>query len=299
MTRIAIATAADFPNLDEDGDVLLAALRERDADAEPAVWTDSSVDWSSYDLVVVRSTWDYAPRRDEFVAWAHRVGGLTRLANPAAVIEWNTDKTYLRALAECGLPVVPTDWLVPGDVFVPPVDGEYVVKPAISAGSQDTNRYVAGDHDEVAKAHVDRLLAAGRTVMVQPYVSAVDTAGETALLFMGGQYSHAIRKGPLLTPAMEAFEGHYLEEQIEAREPSDVERLLGERVLDTLATVAPVGRDQLTYARVDLLPGADGEPLLIELELAEPSMFLVESADGGEKAAARFADAILATATHG
>lgn len=299
MTRIAIATAADFPDLDEDGDVLLAALRDRDADAQPAVWTDSSVDWSSYDLVVVRSTWDYAPRRDEFVAWAHRVAGLTRLANPAAAIEWNTDKTYLRALAESGVPVVPTDWLVPGDVFAPPVDGEYVVKPAISAGSQDTNRYEAGTHDEVAAAHVERLLADGRTVMVQPYVSAVDTAGETGLLFMGGNYSHAIRKGPLLTPAMAAFEGHFLQEQIEAREPSDSERLLGEQVLDALATVAPVGRGALTYARVDLLPGPDGAPVLIELELAEPSMFLVESADGGQKAAARFADAILATAAHG
>jgi len=292
--RVALATASAFPELDEDGPVLLAALAERGVVAEPAVWTDPAVDWGTYDLVVVRSTWDYAPRRDEFLAWARRVESATRLANAADVIEWNTDKVYLRALEKAGLPVVATDWLVPGDTFVPPVQGEYVVKPSVSAGSKDTNRFRAGEHDELAVAHAAAILASGRTVMVQPYLHEVDTAGETALLYFAGTFSHAIRKGPLLTAAMGAVDGPYAEETITTREPAAVEHAAAGRVLDALASVAPADRADLLYARVDLVPDHDGEPVLLELELTEPSMFLLDDGVQGAQAAARFADAIAA-----
>jgi hypothetical protein len=292
--RIAIATAAEFPDLDEDGPTLLGALAGRDLTAEPAVWTDPDVDWSAYDLVVVRCTWDYHARRDEFVDWAHRVADVTRIANPATVLAWNTDKTYLRALHGAGLAVVPTDWLEPGDVFAVPEVGEYVVKPAISAGSRDTNRYQVGDHDEVAVTHAGALLAAGRTVMVQPYLAQVDTHGETAMFFFGGEYSHAVRKGPLLTPAMELVSAAYKPETIEPREPSGAEREAAEQVLDALAHVGPVARDGLLYARVDLVPGPDGTPTLLELELTEPSMFLVHDGARGAESGPRFAAAIEA-----
>jgi hypothetical protein len=291
-TRIALATSAEFADLDEDGPALLDALSRLGLAGEAAVWTDPRVDWPAYDLVVVRSTWDYHHRRDEFVAWAQRVADVTRLANPAPVIGWNTDKTYLRALAGAGLSVVPTEWLEPGDEPAVPDGGEYVVKPAVSAGSKDTNRYSAGDHDELAVAHAAALLAAGRTVMVQPYLSAVDTYGETALLFFGGAFSHAIRKGPLLTPAMEPVAGAYKEETIEPRDPSPAEREVAEQVLDALLDVSPAGRDDLVYARVDLVPDPDGTPTLLELELTEPSMFLVHDRADGAEAAGRFAAAI-------
>jgi hypothetical protein len=295
-TRIALATAAEFADLDEDAPALLAALSRLGLAGEAAVWTDPRIDWSAYDLVVVRSTWDYHHRRDEFVAWAERVAAVTRLANPAPVVRWNTDKTYLRALAGAGLPVVPTEWLEPGDDFVVPEHGEYVVKPAVSAGSKDTNRYGAGDHDELAVAHVRALLAAGRTVMVQPYLDAVDTAGETALLYVGDELSHAVRKGPLLTPAMEPVAGAYKEEEILPREPGPVERAVSEQVLDALAGVCPAGRADLLFARVDLVPGSDGQPVLLELELTEPSLFLVHDGADGADAAARFAAAIAKAA---
>jgi hypothetical protein len=290
--RIALATAAEFADLDEDGPALIEALSQLGIAAEPAVWTDPRVDWSAYDLVVVRSTWDYFYRRDEFLAWADRVATTTRLANPAPVLGWNTDKTYLQALTEAGLPVVPTTWLAPGDPVTVPERGEYVVKPAVSAGSKDTNRYVAGEHDDVAVAHTGALLAAGRTVMVQPYLDAVDTAGETALLYLGDRLSHAIRKAPLLTPGMEPVEGPYKEETITPREPSAAERAVAEQVLDALSDVAPHGRDGLLYARVDLVPGADGAPVLLELELTEPSLFLGYGGESGGGAARRFAAAI-------
>jgi hypothetical protein len=286
--RIALATAAEFPDLDEDGPVLLAALQRLGLSAEPAVWTDEAVDWSSYDVVVVRCTWDYFRRRDEFLAWAERVESVTRLANSAAVLRWNTDKTYLAELADVGLPVVDTTWLRPGDTFVPPQQGEYVVKPAVSAGSNDTNRYVAGTHDEVATEHAARLLAQGRVVMVQPYLDQVDSAGETALLYFAGELSHAIRKAALLTPAMAELDAAYRPETITPRQPSAAERDAADRVLDTVADLRRWPREQLTYARVDLVPGPDSGPTLIELELAEPSMFLVHD----EGAADRFAAAI-------
>jgi len=293
--RIALATAAEFPDLDEDAPALLKALTEQDIQAEPAVWTDPRVDWSAYDLVVVRSTWDYQDRHAEFLDWGRQVAAVTTLANSAEVLAWNTDKTYLRTLQQAGLPVVPTDWLDPGDAFVVPEVGEYVVKPSVSAGSRDTNRYRSGDHDEVAVAHAAALLAAGRTVMVQPYLADVDTHGETAMFFFGGVFSHAVRKGPLLTPAMELVSGAYKPETIEPRDPSEAEREAAEQVLHALAQLSPASREQLVYARVDLVPGADGSPTLLELELAEPSMFLVYDGSGGTESAQRFAAAIKAT----
>lgn len=284
MTRVALATAAALPKLDEDGPLLLTALAERGLEGEPAVWDDPTVDWAGFSLVVVRSTWDYARRRTEFLEWARMVDGITRLANPLAVLEWNTDKRYLRELASTGLPIVPTTWIEPGDPGDLPTSGEYVVKPAVSAGARDTNRYRPGE-DAAASAHIERLHRQGRTVMVQPYLSAVDTRGETALLHLGGRYSHAVRKGPMLTPGDAAVEGLYREEDISPRIATGAERSVAE---DVLAAVP--GSPDLLYARVDLVPGHDGEPVLIELELTEPSLFLGHA----EAAAAQFADAIAA-----
>jgi len=289
--RIALATAAEFPDLDEDGPGLISALDRVGLAGEPAIWTDEGVDWASYAAVVVRATWDYFRRRDDFVRWADRVEAATVLANPAAVLRWNTDKTYLRQLAQAGLPVVATEWLVPGDEVRLPAEGEYVVKPAVSAGSNDTSRYVAGTHDDEARAHAELLLGQGRTVMVQPYLDDVDSAGETALLYFSGEFSHAIRKGPMLQLGMGPVEGAYRPELITPRQPSAAEHDVATRVLDTASSMLGLAPRDFLYARVDLIPGPDGTPTLLELELAEPSMFLVHD----EPAAAdRFAGAIAA-----
>lgn len=264
--RVALVTCAQFPDLDEDGPALLAALRGRAVAARPAVWDDPAVDWAAFDLAVIRSTWDYAPRRDQFVAWAESV---PRLANPAAVIRWNTDKRYLTHLSARGIPVVPTTFLAPGEPARFPPEGEFVVKPAVGAGGLDTARYRP---DERARAgeHVRELHAAGRTAMVQPYLAGVDVAGESALLYVGGHYSHSIRKDALLTGPEGEVEGLYREESISAGEPDPAEVALAEAAL----AAVPGGADQLLYARADLLPGPDGAPVLLELELTEPSLFL-------------------------
>lgn len=278
--RIALVTCAELPDLDPDDHLVIAPLADRGIEAVPAVWDDPTVDWAGFDLVVLRDPWDYVARRDEFVAWARSV---PRLLNPASVVEWNTHKGYLRELAAAGVPVVATQWLEPGDAFVVPA-GAFVIKPAISAGSKDTGLYTP-EEEALARAHVERLLADGRTVMVQPYLEAVEDAGETALLYFAGpqglRFSHAARKGPMLTGPDRGVEGLYVEEQISARVPSEAELEVGALAV----AAAPPG---LLYARVDLIRGPGDSPVLIELELTEPSLFLRTS----DAAAARFADAI-------
>src|SRR4051795_934664 len=192
--RVALVTCAEVPELDPDDRAVLEPLAARGLEAEAAVWDDPRVDWDAYDLALLRSPWDYARRRDAFVAWATSV---PRLRNPASVVEDNTDKTYLGRLAAKGVPVVATEFISPGGTWPGAPAGEYVGKPAISAGSRDTARYGPGEEGR-ARAHVDGLTSVGRTAMVQPYVASVDARGETALLFFAGAFSHAIRKGPIL-----------------------------------------------------------------------------------------------------
>ncbi|MGC4761146.1 ATP-grasp domain-containing protein [Micromonospora trifolii] len=272
--RVALVTCADLADLDPDDRLVLAPLAARGVAVQTVVWDDPDVDWSSYDLVVLRSPWDYALRRDEFVSWAATV---PRLVNPADVVRWNTDKRYLAELSAAGVPTVPTSWIGPGESWQLPAEaGEYVLKPAVSAGSQDTGRYDLADpeHRDLAAAHVRRLSEAGRVTMVQPYLRAVDTEGETALLFLAGPeglaFSHAIRKGPMLSGPDLGPDGLYKAEEITARTARPEQLVVAEQ---TLATV-PGGTRQLLYARVDLIPGPDGEPVLVELELTEPSLFI-------------------------
>jgi hypothetical protein len=288
IASCAALTTGDDADLDEP--LLLSALADAGLGADTADWADPSVDWAAADLVVVRSTWDYAPRRDEFLAWARRVEECTTLLNPAAVLEWNTDKRYLRDLAATGVPVVPTAWAERDDqvtAALDPWDGDVVVKPAVSAGARDTARH-APDAREEAAAHARRVLASGRAVMVQPYLERLDAEGETALVYVDGAYSHAFGKGAILAGGP-LGEGLYAEEELSPRTADDAQRALGDRVL-AWATERAGG--PLLYARIDLVPGADGTPQVIEVELCEPSLNLF-LADG---AAARVAAAVRARA---
>jgi hypothetical protein len=275
VARIALATAAFLPDLDEDGPELLAALAAEGLDVTVAVWSDETVDWSAFDLVVVRTTWDYFDHRDAFLAWAASV---PRLVNPAAVLEWNTDKAYLRRLAEAGIPTVPTTWLEPGDDFTPP-DHPFVVKPRISAGARDTAAYPAG-----ATSHAQSLLDAGRPVMVQPYIAEVDTVGETSVLVFEGEVSHAAGKAAILEvgrPVDNAIDSRSF---VTPREPGPAEVAMAQQVVE----LAQSWGDPLLYARVDLLPG----PVLIELEVTEPSLFLRHAPGSAQ----RFARAVARAA---
>ena len=287
-SRVALVTCDIFPDLYDDDFPLRDALRERGLTVEAVRWDDPAADWAAYDLAVLRSPWDYVPRRDDFVAWAHRV---PRLLNPADIVAWNTDKRYLDELAAAGVPVTPTTFVPPGSTWTPPAEGEWVVKPTISAGSQDTGRYHLPSQAGLAAAHVGRLSAAGRTAMVQPYLTAVDSYGETSVLCLPDAdghltYSHGVRKGPRLTGPDDGTLNPG-DDVITAREPTGAELAVAAKALEA---IAGDGAKRLLYARVDLIPGPGGEPLLVELELTEPSLFF-----GTAPAAAdRMADAIVA-----
>jgi hypothetical protein len=287
IPRIAFVTCASLPDLDPDDRLAISELRRHGCAVVPAVWDDPAVDWAAFDLAVLRTPWDYPPRREEFVTWAL---GVPQLVNPAPVVAWNTDKHYLEDLASAGVPIVPTTFVGTQARWDPPRSGEWVVKPAVGAGGRYAGRFRLDDpeHRRLAGEHVERVLSLGRQVMVQPYLAAVDRVGETGLVFLadgdGLLFSHAIRKGPMLTAPVHGTEA--LSEQISAREAAPAELAVARRALDAI----PGGPGNLLYARVDLISGPDGEPLLIELELAEPSLFLGYHPGAPEA----FADAIAA-----
>jgi glutathione synthase/RimK-type ligase-like ATP-grasp enzyme len=227
---------------------------------------------------------------DGFVDWTAHV---PRLANPPDVVRWNSDKTYLRDLADAGIAIVPTQWLEPGRPVALPIAGEFVVKPSVGAGSRGAGRFTAAA-GEAAIAHAAALHDAGRIVLLQPYLADVDTAGETALIYLAGVFSHAIRKGAMLPPgALNPLDrthqgGLYVEERISAHHATPEERAVGERVMAYLRN--RFGGDQL-YARVDLLPSPDG-PVIVELELVEPSLFLGHDAGAADRFAAVIAERV-------
>jgi len=232
------------------------------------VW-DADVDWSRYDLVVLRSTWDYAERRDAFLAWAR---SLPRVLNPVPVLEWNTDKQrYLTDLAAAGVPVVPTEFVAPGETLSPPA-GAFVVKPAISAGGRSSARFAG--RDAAAAQLVARIHSDGRTAMIQPDLGDVT---EIDLVYIDGSYSHALsRHVPL--PAAGDREVFYLDEELGPAEATARDREVAEQAL----ACSP---GEVLYGRVDLVDGA-----VLELEIAEPSLYL----GFGEGAATRLAESIAA-----
>ena len=284
MPHVLLASCAQARGLDDDEPLLLAALADAGATAAAADWTDLTVDWSAADAVVVRSTWDYAPRRDEFLAWARRVEAVTPLHNPAAVLAWNTDKRYLAELAADGLAVVPTAWAAESGELAAALgawDGDVVVKPAVSAGARDTARFPAAER-EAAGALAGRILDSGRAVMVQPYLTRLDGEGETGLVYLDGAYSHAFGKGALLA-GEPLGPGLFATETITARTATSAQRTVGDAVL--AAVCERVGAVPL-YARVDLVPGDDGAPRVLEVELTEPSLNLPVAPGAAQRLAA-------------
>ncbi len=269
--RLTFVTSTASRDADTDLPLLVDAAHAREVEAAISVWDDPDVAWGDFDLVVVRSCWDYMARREEFLTWAASV---PHIANPADVLVWNTDKAYLRQLADAGVPVIPTQWNVAtGDDLGPYT--EWVVKPSISAGSRDTARWTSPDD---VYAHSADLQAEGRTAMVQPYISSVDAEGETAILSIGGQFSHAICKEALLVPGEGIRQDRDGREVISAREPTAAQLAVAKAALDAIEP-AMGARVDLLYSRVDLVTGPHGEPLVIELELTEPSLFLHTHAD--------------------
>ena len=291
--QIALVTAREARGLDEDMPPLRAALQAAGARSEIVDWDNGTVDWGAFDLALLRSTWDYTDRLQEFLVWVDATSRRTTLLNPPSVIRWNTDKHYLAELARATVPVVPSTFIEPGESAAQALHNflsghgdspEFVVKPSVGAGSRDTERHLR-ERAEPAVAQAGRLLDAGRSVLLQPYLDSVDRDGETALIYTAGQFSHAVRKGPLLPPGLAGSPavGLFAPEKITPRTPGVDELRVAERVLAALPFAAPL------YARIDLIRDAAGAPTLLELELTEPSLFFAYAPGAAE----RFASAIL------
>jgi len=281
VRSIALVTAAGYAELDDDLAPLVAACEAAGLSVATPVWDDPSVDWASFELVVLRSTWDYMARAEEFLDWLDATAARTRVANRPDAVRWSTDKHYLLDLAAAGVPIIPTR-IVEADEPTPDEDvfaGEVVVKPAVGAGSKDAARHT---DPAAARAHCARLQARGAAVVVQPYLVRIDEAGETAVVWFGGEISHAFRKGPILRPDEPPTAEKFAPEVIASRVATEDERSVA------TAAVAAAPPD-LLYARVDLVLDDDGAPVVLELELAEPSFFVAYS-DGS---ADRFAAAVV------
>jgi glutathione synthase/RimK-type ligase-like ATP-grasp enzyme len=261
--EVALVTCADERYQEPEVHVAADALRAAGVSTDVVSW-DEDRDWGAYELVVVRTPWDYFDRVTQFLDWAARVERETSLVNPADVLRWNSHKGYLAEFTAKSVPTVPTR-LVPG----PSTDvadqirevpwEEIVVKPAVDGGARHAWR---GLRDDPSLSRVAERLTEHGDVVVQPFVPAI-VDGERSLVFLGGRFSHAVRKVPKA--------GDYRSQRHLGGHEVDHEPNSAELQVALAAMAAAPGR--LTYARVDLVDW-EGAPVLIELEVIEPDLFL-------------------------
>ncbi len=285
---IALATCASIPDLTDDDRLLIPALAARGIIAVPAVWDDDTIDWRTFDAVVIRSTWDYHLKPQLFLAWIDRLESLgVRLINPAPVLRWNAEKTYLRDLAAAGVSVVPTRWVERGDTTalseILRESGwpRAVVKPSIAATAYRTwsTDLESAGADE---SRFRELVADGR-MLVQEFTEAITAEGEWSLMFFGGEYAYSVLKTPKDGDfrVQGDFGGRAM---IREADPSVIVQASG--VLDKV----PFRRSALAYARVD---GCVDESrfVLMELEVLEPGLFLANGSHGVDNFASAIARA--------
>jgi len=284
LVNIAFVTSAAHPDLTPDDQLAVVQLEQRSARVTSAIWNDPSADWTDFDAIIIRSTWDYHHRAEEFRSWIDALDAAgAPLWNPPALLRWNMEKTYLRDLERAGIPIVPTEWLEQGTK--PDLGGllaergwaDAVVKPVISAAASRTWRVSHSTALEVGERLTESLDAGD--VMVQPFVREIQTRGEWSLMFIGGDFSHAVRKMPTEGDfrVQTGFGGRSITD-----DPGDEVVRAAQRVLN--AAPSP-----WLYARVDGIETEAGF-VLLELEMLEPSLFFSHTESG----AARFADAIIA-----
>ncbi len=279
--RVALVTCRDEAELPADDRLLPPELAGRGIAASAQLWDDPNVRWESFDAIVLRSTWDYHVRYEEFRRWIEaRASEGAPLWNPAPLVEWNSHKFYLRDLERRGVPIVPTRFLPAGtggdlgEILAREGWQRAVVKPAVSATAFRTHRVDRRSAPNDAPA---RELLAESDALVQEYLPEIESDGEWSFVYLGGEFSHAVRKRP--TPGdfrvQEQFGG-----------TAETGRPDAELVRRAQAAVAAIDLPWL-YARVDAVETSRGL-LLMELELVEPTLYLASDRD----AVRRFADAI-------
>jgi glutathione synthase/RimK-type ligase-like ATP-grasp enzyme len=290
---IAFTAPPFLPELHDDWPLARAALSRLDIDAGAVVWSDPAVDWTSFDLIVANGAWDNIHHPSEFTAWvdARERDGVPMVNSPAT-LRWNLDKRYLRELEAAGVPIVPTTWAEPGtDPAVELGEGEVVVKPSVSGGGFQTARYQPREHDR-ARAHVQALLDAGRPAMVQPYQHAVDTVGEVGLVFVGGVFSHAMHKDPMIRRGVGPAPTLIENQVVTPAKASPAQLELGRHAVAAAEQIL----GPAAYARVDTVLGADGRPVLLELELLDPVLFFTTDPGAADRFGAVLSDALAPVA---
>ena len=266
---IRVATCTSLPEVDVDARPLAEAFVRAGARAELVAWDDPHAAWDTRVPVVLRSPWNYAQQPEAFLAWIDRIAAVAPLWNPAAIVRGNLRKRYLLELAARGVATVPTTLVERGetvDLASCSGGGRFVIKPEIGAGSWMTRAF-ASDRDPAAGPFLAEVTARG-AALVQPYVASVEAYGERSLVWIDGELSHAIRKAPRFAGDAESVTG-----------PVPIaadERALAE------AALAPIAADIL-YARVDLARAADGQPMVMELELVEPSLFFARQPGAADR----------------
>lgn len=276
--RIGFITGEAHPDLHADDHIAIDLLAPF-ADVVPIVWTQGALEGA--DVAVLRSAWDSHLQPERFIDWLGAGTSKTRLFNSFALVAWNMNKRYLLELANAGIPVIPTRVYAKGSDpnLTRDMDecgwSEIVVKPAISASAYKTGRFVrAIDGLSSANSLLHEILREG-DALVQPLQFEVFTSGERSAVYIDGVFSHVVRRLPFgaITPkrAPDADPVRF----------SDVERLFADAVIACLP-------ERPLYARVDYIVRENGEPLLMELELIDPSLFFQHHTP----AAAAFAHAL-------
>lgn len=268
--KLAWVSALGARGFDEDEDLAVPALRRAGLDVDVVSWDDPAVSWADYDRAVLRSTWDYARRLEDFTAWLERVSQVTDLRNPMPMVRWSLDKHYLADLEHAGVPVTATTFVEPGQTPVFGA-GEFVVKPAVGAGSRDAASYGPGEHD-LALQHVAKLHEQKASVLVQPLLRSVAIEGEWPLVFFGGRYSHAANKRVSL-PRASVIETLFAPETNQPHQAGEEQIAVAQRAVDHVSERFGVP----LYARVDLVLDDEGRSVVMELEMVEPSLFLPQA----------------------
>lgn len=282
---ISLITYDGLPDLDPDDCLFKDELVKRGHKVTACIWDDESVDWSKFDISIMRSAWDYHLKKEQFYAWMDKVATQSKLLNPPALMKWSSHKSYLKELGEANLPVVETLWVEKGGqangLFDKLQWQKTIVKPAVGLSTFGVKKIVINENGSPSKAGIKEAeehaneLAKTEDVMIQPFLASVDDYGERALIFLNGEYSHTIRKTSFqhLAPGGQAGETSVATDAEEVAVAKQVVGYLSQRPL---------------YARVDLVRDSAGKPLVLELELVEPSLFL----SFHPPAAVGFADAL-------
>ncbi len=268
-----------------DDEALIERLVPMGFVCERPRWDDPSVDWASFDMILIRTTWDYQEHLGAFLAWVDRAGALAPMHNPPEIVRANIDKRYMRTLERAGVPIVPTVWFerrTDPETLAGALDAlgaaaggtAGALKPAVGAGASGLLLFSRDELDR-ASVHANEQIGVCGCVLLQPAIGSVRTRGELSVVLIDGEVTHAVRKVPAAGEwrVQIEFGGRYTLE-----EAGETELGIARRAVAALA-----GDEAPLYARIDLVEVDGLGPAVIEVELIEPELFFARAADGADR----------------